>query len=67
MIASPAFHRWHHAADEAGRDKNFAGLFPVWDLLFGTYYLPEHPPKACGVDEDVPNTLRGQLRYGFRR
>lgn len=67
VIASPAFHRWHHAADEEGLDKNFAGLLPVWDLLFETYHLPETPPKRCGVSDPVPNSLWGQLRYGFRR
>lgn len=65
VIASPAFHRWHHAADEAGRDKNFAGLLPLWDLIFGTFHLPVEPPRACGIDDAVPNSLWGQLRYGF--
>lgn len=36
VLASPEFHRTHHGADRADYDTNFAGTFPVWDLLFGT-------------------------------
>src|SRR5581483_6947289 len=49
VLASPAFHRWHHARDVRGC--NFAGLLPLWDALFGTLYLPrgEHPQRF-GID-----------------
>jgi sterol desaturase/sphingolipid hydroxylase (fatty acid hydroxylase superfamily) len=39
LIATPAFHHWHHSADREAVDKNFAVHTPVWDILFGTYYL----------------------------
>lgn len=66
LIASPAFHRWHHAAEAEGRDKNFAGLLPVWDLIFGTFHLPARAPARCGVDEDPPPAgFWGQLRHPF--
>jgi sterol desaturase/sphingolipid hydroxylase (fatty acid hydroxylase superfamily) len=39
VIASPR-HRWHHTGEAEARDKNFAGLLPLWDILFGTYYMP---------------------------
>ena len=46
LFVSPNFHRWHHAKDEAARDKNFCLVFPFIDLMFGTYYLPDGaPPK----------------------
>jgi sterol desaturase/sphingolipid hydroxylase (fatty acid hydroxylase superfamily) len=67
VIASPAFHRWHHAKDAEGIDKNFAGLLPVWDLVFGTYYLPPRLPEATGVREDVPDGVLRQLTWPFRR
>lgn len=35
-LASPAFHRVHHGADPRLYDTNFAGTFPLWDVLFGT-------------------------------
>lgn len=37
LLASPRFHRWHHADDPAAYDKNLANVFPVWDVMFGTY------------------------------
>lgn len=69
VIASPAFHRWHHTSESQGLDKNFAGLFPLFDIVFGTFYLPkDKQPSEFGVlDNDIPETLLGQLLYPFRR
>jgi sterol desaturase/sphingolipid hydroxylase (fatty acid hydroxylase superfamily) len=69
VLASPAFHRWHHAADREALDKNFAGLFPVWDLLFGTFHMPQgRAPARLGIrGERVPPGVLGQLAYPFRR
>src|SRR5712691_5524057 len=51
VFAGPVFHRWHHTALERGGSSNFAGTFPVWDLLFGTFYMPENElPDAYGID-----------------
>ena len=40
LIVSPRFHRTHHAIglghEGAHRGCNFAGLLPIWDVLFGT-------------------------------
>lgn len=66
VVATPAFHRWHHADDEAAYGKNLAGIFPVWDLLFGTFYMPRRSPDRFGAGEAVPGTLLGQLLYPFR-
>ena len=67
VIASPRFHRWHHTAEEEGLNKNFAGLFPWIDLLFGTFYMPpERVPFRFGVAGDrVPATFLAQLAYPF--
>lgn len=74
VIASPRFHRWHHANevaftdnDQARRGRNFAGLFPVWDLMFGTFSLPARSPARTGVDDDVPANPVGQLFWAFGR
>ena len=68
LIASPAFHRWHHTSEEEGLDTNFAGLFPFIDLAFGTFYMPaDRQPQRFGiVNDDVPEGLIGQLLYPFR-
>ncbi len=69
VIASPMFHRWHHAADREAIDKNFAGFFPVIDRLFGTYYLPRGEiPKTLGIgNQPVPGRFLSQLLYPFRK
>lgn len=68
LIVSPRFHRWHHTAEEEGRDKNFAGIFPVWDILFGTYYMPAgRAPARFGTDTPVPTGLLAQLWFPFSR
>jgi len=67
IIASPRFHRWHHTSAEEGRDKNFSGVFPVWDVLFGTWYMPRGvQPQFFGVSDPVPATILGQMAYPFR-
>jgi hypothetical protein len=47
---TPSHHRVHHAVNPRYLDRNYAGVFIVWDRMFGTYE-PE-------VDEDRP-------RYGI--
>ena len=39
-IASPRWHRWHHADVPAAYGKNLASIFPMFDVLFGTHYEP---------------------------
>ncbi len=41
LFASPAHHHIHHSCHPDHIDKNFAFIFPVWDVLFRTYHLPE--------------------------
>jgi sterol desaturase/sphingolipid hydroxylase (fatty acid hydroxylase superfamily) len=69
VIASPMFHRWHHAADREAWGKNFAGLFACWDVLFGTFHLPVGAvPRALGAPtEPVPGRFLAQLVYPLRR
>ncbi len=59
LVASPVFHRWHHADVPAAYGKNLANIMPLWDRIFGTYYYPG-PCKAemgalkTGVDDKNP-------------
>ncbi len=41
LFASPAHHHIHHSCHPDHIDKNFAFVFPFWDVLFRTYHLPE--------------------------
>jgi sterol desaturase/sphingolipid hydroxylase (fatty acid hydroxylase superfamily) len=66
VLASPVFHRWHHSKDREAWDKNFAGLLPVWDRIFGTYYMPAgRIPENFGIPEELPRNLLGQLIHPF--
>jgi sterol desaturase/sphingolipid hydroxylase (fatty acid hydroxylase superfamily) len=69
LIATPHFHRWHHTAQDEGLDKNFAGLFPFWDRLFGTLYLPEgkQPSRFGAPGSGVPESFWKQIVFPFRR
>jgi sterol desaturase/sphingolipid hydroxylase (fatty acid hydroxylase superfamily) len=68
LVASPKFHRWHHTSEDEGLDKNFAGLLPIFDMLFGTYYMPrDRLPAVFGLkNEQVPKGFWGQMLYPFR-
>ena len=67
-LVVPRFHHWHHAIDAEGVDKNFAIHFPLYDRIFGTYYLPKGVwPSGYGVPEKVPHGYLAQMRYPFVR
>jgi sterol desaturase/sphingolipid hydroxylase (fatty acid hydroxylase superfamily) len=67
VIAGPVFHRWHHTAADRGGEKNFAATFPVLDLIFGTFYMPEGElPDNYGIaDRTFPTSFTGQLAHPF--
>ena len=69
LIASPAFHRWHHTNDSpAVIDKNYAPMFPWIDWLFGTLYLPnDRQPAVYGTATVVSSGLARQLLDPFGR
>ena len=60
LVATPAFHHWHHTNDSY-RDHNYAALLPVVDRIFGTHHLPDHWPPVYGVDAPVAPTFVGQI------
>jgi len=65
-FVSPAFHRWHHTKADEGQDKNFAGGLPLWDILFGTFYMPRRQPTVFGIDDPMPVGFIGQMLQPFR-
>jgi len=69
VVATPAFHHWHHSADREAVDRNFSVHTPIWDLLFGTYYLPDRWPTRYGISRGrgVPEGWLGQLVDPIRR
>lgn len=64
FFVTPTFHHWHHANVKEAFDKNFAGQFPMWDLLFGTAIMKQSEgPTKYGVDDPVPRTFVGSLLF----
>lgn len=60
-LANPQTHRIHHSIEPQHRDKNFAVIFPIWDVIFGTYYAPakgEYPPTGLASGEQVQTVWR---------
>lgn len=54
IFASPAHHHVHHSRHPDHLDKNFAFMFPFWDVLFGTYVMPEdNRDVEFGIVEDA--------------
>ncbi|MEM7729723.1 MAG: sterol desaturase family protein [Pseudomonadota bacterium] len=53
VFGSPAHHQVHHSRHPDHLDKNFAFMFPVWDVLFGTYCMPDdNRDVEFGIVED---------------
>lgn len=68
LIATPAFHHWHHTNCDK-RDHNYASTLPWLDALFGTMHLPhrEWPPEYGIDDKTMPADVTGQLVHPLRR
>ena len=46
MMNTPSHHRVHHATNPRYLDRNYAGVFVVWDKIFGSF-LAERPDDMC--------------------
>lgn len=42
VVATPDYHRSHHAVEQRFTDSNFSTVLPLFDYLFGTYRDCEH-------------------------
>jgi sterol desaturase/sphingolipid hydroxylase (fatty acid hydroxylase superfamily) len=69
LIVTPRFHHWHHGIEKEAIDVNFAIHFPLFDKLFGTYYMPKNQwPSGYGIGgHPVPNGYWKQLMYPFKK
>jgi lathosterol oxidase len=69
LVVTPRFHHWHHSAQSAAIDKNFAVHLPFLDRWFGSFYFPKGEwPAKYGIEGDpVPESYVKQFVYPFRR
>jgi sterol desaturase/sphingolipid hydroxylase (fatty acid hydroxylase superfamily) len=55
-LNTPTHHRVHHAANGPCLDKNFAGVFIIWDRLFGTFAAaPDGEQLRFGLTSPLPS------------
>jgi sterol desaturase/sphingolipid hydroxylase (fatty acid hydroxylase superfamily) len=68
LVDGPQLHRIHHSKRAEHFDRNFAAFFPIWDVIFGTYYHPRHGefPDTGVSDEPPVTTLREAAWLPFR-
>ena len=67
LIITPEFHHWHHTNERDAIWTNYSTFLPIWDQLFGTYFMPKgRRPMVYGVNEEVPDGIIRQLRYPLR-
>ena len=52
VMNTPSHHRVHHGVNSQYIDKNYAGVFIIWDKLFGTF-VPEQEPVRYGITKPV--------------
>jgi sterol desaturase/sphingolipid hydroxylase (fatty acid hydroxylase superfamily) len=46
IVGSAETHRWHHSRVPRESNANYGSTVAVWDVLFGTWYLP--PDREAG-------------------
>lgn len=64
VMNTPSHHRVHHGRNPKYLDKNYAGIFIIWDRMFGTFE-PEVEPVVYGVTEPLEswNPIWANFQY----
>jgi sterol desaturase/sphingolipid hydroxylase (fatty acid hydroxylase superfamily) len=70
VFSMAELHRWHHSKNVAEANRNYGGNLILWDVLFGTRFLPpdREPPADVGIGDmpAFPHGLLAQLAVPFR-
>ena len=67
VVITPEFHHWHHTNDPQAINTNYSVFLPLWDMIFGTYFMPKNRrPEKYGVNEFIPKGVVAQLAYPLR-
>lgn len=45
FLNTPSHHRVHHGVNDAYLDKNYGGIFIIWDRLFGSFVKEDETPR----------------------
>jgi sterol desaturase/sphingolipid hydroxylase (fatty acid hydroxylase superfamily) len=70
VFSMTELHRWHHSKAVEEANHNYGGNLIVWDVVFGTRFLPERrePPEEIGIEAlpDFPMGFWANLAAPFR-
>jgi sterol desaturase/sphingolipid hydroxylase (fatty acid hydroxylase superfamily) len=69
IVGSAETHRWHHSRVPEESNANYGNTVIVWDLVFGTWFLPrERDIGDLGLqDPDYPRSFLPLMRAPFNR
>jgi len=64
VFSMAELHRWHHSPVVEEANHNYGGNLILWDIVFGTRYLPadRKPPSEVGL-ADAPDVARYPTNY----
>ncbi len=67
LISTAELHRWHHSRVEKESNSNYGNNTIIWDLIFGTRYLPNDRSieKIGLINSKYPATFIDQLKTPF--
>lgn len=69
VVGSAETHRWHHSREPRESNANYGNTVIVWDLLFGTWFLPaDRQITELGLgDPAYPKSFLRLLTAPFKR
>lgn len=67
IFNTPSHHRVHHGANAAYIDKNYGGVFILWDRLFGTFSEEVEPVRFGLTNPIESNNPLVVWLHGFKR
>lgn len=68
VFATAEVHHWHHSAVASEGHANYGSNLVIFDLLFGTWRVPEgqpRPPRMGLLDAEIPRGFWAHLRVPF--
>ncbi|MCA9472667.1 MAG: sterol desaturase family protein [Nitrospirales bacterium] len=67
IVSGPELHRWHHSMKKEESNHNYGNNLIVWDLFFGTWYLPKgrHVGDLGLINRHYPSNFVAQMKTPF--
>lgn len=57
ILTSPHMHQAHHSRNPIHHNKNFAVIFSIWDIIFGSFYIPHKKERFKFGTLDHPGRM----------